>query len=110
VLRCRVEPASPSAPTTPNLGSWQSTIDYLGRRTRGYIEDEGKLRRIETAQPTVEAVPVQAEILESSLLETSIGVSSWPDLHSAFLCSEMLLRVQTAGAGPVLARQATAPG
>ncbi len=91
--------------------SRESTVAFLRQRNRGYFVSGGDLRVLRTEQPTVEVVPVRAQLLEDELLVHAFPGINWPPPHCAFLCPEipLLLELGTSRAGP-LAREAPAPG
>ena len=109
--RCRAELGPPELPAGPSLGSWEATVAFLRHRNRGYVVSSGDLQALRTEQPTVEVVPVRAELLENDLLVNAFPEVVWPPLHCAFLCPEipLLLELGTDRAS-VLAREAPAPG
>lgn len=103
--------AAPSAGAGPDLGGWQRTTDHFRRRERGYVGAGAGLRRIDTSHGSVPLWPVQAEVLETSLLAGCWPGAAWPALHSAWLCPEIPLTfelVPTARAA--VPRQVPAPG
>lgn len=110
-LCCRAEESAPLAPQTPRLGNWNDTVDYFRMRQRVYYAHGGDLRRLVIERMASGVVPVKAELSETRLLERSYGLTPWPELHSAFLCSdipmEFLVEPATATALP---RQAPVPG
>lgn len=91
--------AAPQVHGEPDFGSWNATCDAIRRRDRGYLMSGGALRRIETAHTSTAIWPVAVEIGRSDLLPRLLGVSlPWPDVHSAWICPEMPLRFELAGA------------
>lgn len=91
-LALTARPASPAVGEGPDLGGWEKTLRYFRDRPRGYAELGGRLRRIETEQPTVAVWPLAAEIDDGTLLTSSLPLAAgdgWPALHSAWLCPEI---------------------
>ena len=109
--RCRAELASPELSDGPSLGNWEATVAFLRHRNRGYVVSGGDLQVLRTEQPTVEVVPVHAELLEDELLVRVFPEVDWPPPHCAFLCPEipLLLELGTDRASP-LALEAPAAG
>ena len=108
---CRAEPGSPEIGYGPSLGSWEATVAFFRQRDRGYSASRSGLHLLQTEQPTVEAIPVVVELLETDLLEACTPGLDWPPLHCAFLCPDIPLQVElgTSRSRP-LAQQAAVPG
>ncbi|MEM9595144.1 MAG: DUF2071 domain-containing protein [Acidobacteriota bacterium] len=85
--------ASPAVGDGPDLGSWDSTVDYFRRRRRGYVLwDGGALRSITRSHPSVAVWPLRVEVTASGLLSEVFPASTdahWRGLHSAWLCPEI---------------------
>jgi hypothetical protein len=84
----------------PDLGSWERTCDHIRRRDRGYVEVGGKLRRLETSHSATAVWPMAVEVASDALLRHHLGWTrgDWPDVHSAWLCPEIPLSFELAGA------------
>ncbi len=108
---CRAETASPTPLGVPDLGDWNDTVAYFRIRQRVYFAEGSSLKRMVLERLSTPAQPVAVDIRETELLEESFGMSPWPRLHSAFLCSDVPLEIlveTVPSAG--LAQQAPAPG
>jgi hypothetical protein len=88
-LEVSAAPGAPALGVGPRLASWETLVDTIRQRPRGYGQRGRGLARVSTSHPAVDVVPVRATLGASSLLRASappVGVDVWPPLHSAFLC------------------------
>lgn len=110
-LHCVATLGSPKVGAGPQIGTWQQTVDYVRLRNRGYALSRGGLRRIETEQPAVAVSPVDVDLRDAELARAMFGASTWPELHSAWVCPEMRMRFDLAPERALaLPRQAPVPG
>lgn len=73
----------------PRLGTFERTVQIFHDRTRGYALGSHGLRVVSAVHPSVEAVPVVAEIDDLSLLERIFEAPMpFPALHSSWICPE----------------------
>lgn len=103
-----------AAPRGPALGSWQETVDFFRRRSKGYVRALGKPRAVEISHPPVEAWPLQVELGPTRLAERLLPLrrdAVLPPLHSAFLCPEIPSIFELVEERPpAMRRHAPAPG
>jgi hypothetical protein len=109
----RARPGAPPA-GRPCLGDWQETVAFFRDRERAYVSARGKLRRVETRHPRVEALPMAIEVEHAEWLAAQLpGVEAerWQRPHSAFLVTSARLSfvVEPAREAPLRA-SAPAPG
>jgi len=102
----------PQMGTGPSLGSWERMTSYFRQRRRAYLVTAGGLRSVETSQRSVPIWPLNIEIQDRHLLELCLPLpegTSWPELHSAWLCPEIpfVFELDTAAAREALRRAAT---
>ena len=75
----------------PDLGSFEATTSYFLRRTRGYSGENGAVRRLDISAPTSGLNPWKIEIYKDDLLAgwfPSPNRTPWPEVHSAWYCSD----------------------
>jgi hypothetical protein len=106
---CRAEPSSPGV-IEEVFGSWQDLVSSIRSRDRGYVRTAMGIRRLQTRQPTVEAIPVAVELVDTSRLEANLDLSPLPPLLSAFLCPEIPLTLEFEKTIQPLRSQAPVPG
>jgi hypothetical protein len=91
-LEVEAKPGAPVLGEGPRLASWNTLVDTLRQRPRGYGSRANGLARVSTSHPAVEVVPVSARLVATSLLRASappVGLDVWPALHSAWLCPQI---------------------
>ncbi|GMU66006.1 MAG: hypothetical protein AMXMBFR36_22800 [Acidobacteriota bacterium] len=107
--------ARPGAPSTgrPRLGGWSDTVGFFRDRPRAYVGAPGN-RRIETAHPSVEGVPMTVEPSVCDWLAThlpAVDAALWRAPHTAFLVSSARLTFAVDRAPlPAVAAHAPVPG
>ncbi len=87
--------ASPKVGPGPDLGSWETTLDYFRQRSRGYVVWDGQLRPITTTRPAADVWPLEVEIAAAGLVAECFGGADagvWQTTHSAWLCPEIPFR------------------
>jgi Uncharacterized conserved protein (COG2071) len=90
---------SPRIGDGPRIGSWEQTVRYFDERQRGYVQSDGVLHRIEARHPNTANWPLRVELRGDDVLGRLLplagtaasgnGSSTWPGLHSAWLCPEI---------------------
>lgn len=88
----RATPSSPGSGDGPSVGNWEETVNFFRLRPLGYSIVHGRLHAIQTTHPRIACWPVSAEIDNMDLLERLLpldGMTTWPELHSAWLCPEI---------------------
>ncbi len=92
-LLARAEPGAPGvAPGGPVLPAWDALVEHLRQRPRGYALSPFGLERVSTSHPPVPVWPLRAEVEDDSLVRATVPgamPTSWPGLHSAWLCPEI---------------------
>ncbi len=86
---------SPRLGPGPNLGSWETTLDYFRQRPRAYVVWNGKLRPIATSRPAAEVWPLRVEVGAADLVAecfAEVDAEVWQEPHSAWLCPEIPFR------------------
>ncbi|MEM1182573.1 MAG: DUF2071 domain-containing protein [Acidobacteriota bacterium] len=76
----------------PDFGNWRRAVDYVRRRSRGYVLSNGGVRRVRRQQPQIDAVPMVVEVTSAGLLEAAFPEApeeTWTRPHSAWLCPEI---------------------
>ncbi|MEO1370787.1 MAG: hypothetical protein AAFX50_26690, partial [Acidobacteriota bacterium] len=83
---------SPGPGPGPDFGNWRRVVDYVRRRSRGYVLFDGGVRRVRRQQPSIDPVPMDVEVEGSSLLDAAFPGADpalWGQPHSAWLCPEI---------------------
>jgi len=92
-LLARAEPGSPAAPADgPVFPAWDALVEHLRQRPRGYALSPLGLERVSTSHPSVPVWPLRATVEDDSLVRAAVPgatPTSWPALHSAWLCPEL---------------------
>jgi Uncharacterized conserved protein (COG2071) len=84
--------STPSVGQSPNLGSWQRTVDTFRRRSKLYVVWDGRLRNLARSQSPAAVVPMAVEVEDSALMTEifpSVAAELWQTPHSAWLCPEI---------------------
>ncbi len=104
--------ASPRLGPGPNLGSWETTLDYFRQRSRAYVVWGGQLRPITTSRPAAEVWPLAVEIGKADLVAEcfeQVDAEVWQTTHSAWLCPEIPFRFALADLRALAMGQARVP-
>lgn len=94
--------------------SWRRVFERVRCRSRGYVADNGGLRRLETSVPAGEVWPLAVRLGAVDLLPGCVRLRQgvWPELHSAWLAPELGLVFDRGGELELAMprRQVPAPG
>lgn len=104
---------SPAVEHGPDLGPWETTVEYFRNRSRGYVYLDRRLRAIRTSHPPVDACPLEVELGDVTLLADSLTngrTDLWQKPHSAWLCPRIpfVFEVDKPMAAKVLRRRVPA--
>lgn len=108
-LAVRARPAAPAA-ERPSLGAWVDTVAFFRDRPRAYLAAP-QLRRIETAHPRLDGLPVSIEVQRPEWLAAqlpAVAEETWSRPHSAFVVASARLSFAVES-GRVVAVPAQAP-
>ncbi len=104
--------AAPSA-ERPRLGGWSETVAFFRDRPRAYLSAP-ELRRIETAHPRLDALPVSIDVQRFEWLAAQLpepAAESWARPHSAFVVATARLSFAVeSGRVAAVPAQAAVPG
>jgi hypothetical protein len=82
--------SAPHLGVGPQLGSWEATVNFFRQRPRGYGRGPSGLRRVETSHVSTSILPVEVDLERTDLLSRTLLLdSSWPEIHSAWVCPEL---------------------
>lgn len=112
-LKVTARQSAPQMGAGPALGSWERMTSYFRQRRRAYLITAGGLRSVETSQRSVPIWPLSVEMQDRQLLDLCLPLpesTSWPELHSTWLCPEIpfVFELDTAAAREALRRAAAA--
>jgi hypothetical protein len=111
-LALTARPGAPAA-TRPRVGDWAETVGFFRDRPRAYVGGPER-RRIETAHPSLEGVPMAVEPAVTDWLAThlpAVDPAAWRAPHSAFLVPAARLTFAVDRAlVPAVAAHAPVPG
>lgn len=85
-------PGKPMLGHGPDLGTWDSTVNYFRHRPRGYVYHGHRLRSLQSSHPRVDVVPLEIDLREVGLLASGLTDGRdelWARPHSAWLCPEI---------------------